>query len=372
MGYVKSGYATRPNKRAKKVREKVYYEHIRKHRHKELKSAERQANALAKKRPVRLQDLPQDVLERIFVFSGRNSPLPLLNRHFSQCLQPTPFLIEQYLRANFVSDANAALKTRLGDTYWPWYVLADCALENPMFLRYLNATPSFLNPVDEIAPVEAEDQTQQLRLQQYNEGTLKELATPLLPLEFDPATNKPLRDFPASVYEWPAIFFDNDISAKPVVYNQLLLRLHFDYAIQHPSWVAESIMHWFFLDSHGAAPRLDVNHLFFALNLIIHISVQGKRSFADSHPLAVFIDFLYVSVTPHLLQLLLCEKLDDAQLISARKAKMVSKFIRKFCSHDFGLLCEDELWVSLNAIKDHALVETITKYGGKPSFNVVK
>ncbi|CEP61972.1 uncharacterized protein LALA0_S04e04830g [Lachancea lanzarotensis] len=370
MGYVKSGYATRPNKRAKKVREKVYYEHIGKRRNTGT-TADRKKQG-PKRSPLRLQDLSQDVLERIFVFSGRNSPLPLLNRHFSKCLKPSQYLIEQYLSVNFVFDVNAALKASSGSSYRPWWVLAECALDVPLILQFLNASPSFLDFIDEIAAVEDVGATQQLRFEQFQNTLLQNLETPLKSLEVDPTTDKSLRDLPAAVYKYPALFFENDILTKPVLYNQLLLRLHSEYAIQNPSLTADSILQWFFIDSAGVTPQLDINHLFFALNLVTHLSVQNKRSFEDVNPLILFIDFLYISVTPRLLQLLLCEKLKDAHLISARKAKIVGKFIRKFYSNELGLLCEDDLWIKLNEIKDHALVEKVSGYGGKPSFNVVK
>ncbi|SCU88287.1 LAFA_0E11782g1_1 [Lachancea sp. 'fantastica'] len=370
MGYVKSGYASRPNKRAKKVTEKLYYEHIAKLRNRETKSnRNRQGSERSR---LRLQDLSRDVLERIFVFSGRNSPLPLLNWHFFKCLKPSQYLIEQYLRVNFVFDVNAALKPSMSSSYRPWWVLADCALEVPLILRFLNASPSFLDFIDEIAVLEDVEATQQLRFEQFNDKTLPNLETPLNTPELNPTTEKSLRDFPATVYKWPALFFQNDIFTKPVVYNQLLLRLHSEYAIQSPSLTAESVMQWFFIDTASVTLQLDINCLFFALNLITHLSVQNKRSFEDVHPLIHFIDFLYISVTPRLLPLLLCEKLQDQHLISARKAKIVGKFIRKFYSHDLSLLCEDDLWIKLNEVKDHTLVERVSGFGGKPGFNVVK
>ncbi|SCU95383.1 LANO_0E10198g1_1 [Lachancea nothofagi CBS 11611] len=371
MGYVTSGYATRPNKRAKKVLRKVYYERVNKAVKVSRTALERHPGR-NEERHMKLVDLPQDVLERIFVFSGRNNALPILNRRFHRCLKPTRFLINCFLRSNYISDVNGAIHDLPDSPCSSWIVLAESVFRNRTFLQYLEANPSILDSVDEVTNVESLAQAQQQRLEEFSQGQLQDPRTPLTPFDLDPQTGKPLRDYPPAIYDWPAIFFRNDITVVPPVYNELLLCLHSFYAVQHPSLVAESAMQWFFKQNEERVPHLDINHLFYAVNFILHISVQEMRSFTDPHPLIQFVTHIYVTITPWLSRLLLCEKLEAADLISARKAKIVKKFIRKFYRDCPETLSHDDLWLLLNKVKDRRLLETVTEYGGKPSFNVVK
>ncbi|SCU85146.1 LADA_0D05930g1_1 [Lachancea dasiensis] len=375
MGYVTSGYATRPHKRARKVVRKVYYEHGKSSvdvNNDNTRIAGDGRPLRAKIRRLQLEDLDQDVLERIFLFSGRNSALAMVNQRFYHLLRPTPYLIHSYLRQNYICDINAAIMRECERSYQSRYVLAEAALDNSMFLQFLDENPHILDVVDEVAPLEDPEQVQESRSQAFIDNTLQDLSSPCCEVEVHLVSGKPLKDFPASIYRRPAIFFHNDIESGPVIYNQLLLRLHAFYAIQHSSWATEMVMQWFFEESPDRFHPLNINHLFCAINLILHISVENNRGFMDVHPLVQLIDHMYISLTSHLSQLLLCERLEDPVLISDRKGKIIVKFINKFYRNNLRALSEDALWRTLHRTKNPKLLETITKLGGKPSFNIMK
>lgn len=364
MGYVTAGYPSRPHKRVKKQERRVYYDRKR------LK-----VNEIDERRDLQLRDrlrgpaslqlLPTDVLERIFTLAGRENSMPVLNRFFQRCLRPTRYLVSRFILENYTQDLNSLLPCDSPVLL----VLLDVTFRNGTLLQFLNENPQFLDCVHDavVSPDQADELSRERRVL-LEQGRLEDINALHWQTEMHPESNKPMREFPAAFYQRPALFFENEISKRPVTYNQLLLRLQSSYAIQQPAWVCDLLIEWFFLENEN----FDINHLFHAVNLVLHLSVNDRPRFEDVSPLTKLITYMYLDVTDHLLQLLLCENLEDVGLIRERKVKIVNKFIRKFYRGSTELLSTDELWMTVHEVKDRRLVESISDYGGKPSFNVVK
>ncbi|CUS24406.1 LAQU0S16e00980g1_1 [Lachancea quebecensis] len=364
MGYVTAGYPSRPHKRVEKQEKRIYYDRKRLRineidERRDLQLRDRQRG------PASLQLLPADVLERIFVLAGRGNSMPVLNRYFQRCLRPTRYLMGRFLLENYTHDLNALLPRGSPALL----VLLDATFCNGTLLQFLNENPQFLDHVhDVVVPADQADELSRERRVMLEQGRLDDITALNWQVEMHPESNKPLREFPAAFYQRPALFFENEISKRPVTYNQLFLRLQSTYAIQQPAWVCDLLIEWFFLENES----FDINHLFHAVNLVLHLSVNDRPRFEDVSPLTKFITYMYLDVTDRLLQLLLCENLEDVGLICERKAKIVDKFIRKFYRGSVDLLSSDELWKTVHEVRDRRLVESISNYGGKPSFNIVK
>lgn len=373
MGYVTSGYASRLHKRVRKQPKKLYFE--RKLGKKEGSGRSGRSGIIQEEAPIRvvkpqlgLQNLPQDVLERIFVFAGLNNGMPLLNHFFYRCLRPTRFLVGRYLMENLTRDLNELVRVK-HPTCPAVLALSDAVFQNSMFLRFLNENHEFLDNVhDVIIPFEVCDRITRERRELYEDGQLGDMGVIELPVERDPLSDKPVQDFPPIFYAHPALFFQNDISVRPVIYNQLILRLHATYSIQQTSWVCDLLMQWFFLEND----QFDINHLFWAVNLVLHLSVHKNAHLEDIVPLAKLIHFLYLDAPARIPRLLLCEQVEDSEQIRRRKLKIIDKFIRKFYRNSLELLSQDYLWTAIHESKDHQLAETIRLHGGKPSFNIIK
>ncbi|SCV02714.1 LAMI_0H02256g1_1 [Lachancea mirantina] len=324
MGYVTPGYATRRRKRQKTAL-KVYYENVNVS---ENLNAARGASRGAK---LTLERLPVDILQHIFVLSGTNNAMPLVNKKFHAVLRANAYLARRYVLENYVW----AVENQ--------YVLATEAFDVPALMTFFVDNSEFLDLIDGVKSVDAII-------------TTKDNSTKLL-------------DFPNAFYRHPELLFYNDITGKRVVYSQLLLKLNAFFEIEHPSSLCETVVHWFFWKND--LENYNINHMFYAVKLVLHLSRLRNSTLDDVGPLTEFIINMYMDVTPRLLTLLLCEKLEDAHLISERKARIVDKFVRKFYRGDVSSLSHDSLWRTVSEIKDFELIEVMVRHGGAPSFDVV-
>lgn len=363
MGYVTSGYPSRPHKRLLPINQKVYYENLTPSDERDKIRLPRKKPRIAKKR-LTLNSLPQDIIQKIFIYSGKNNSLPFLNRFFYVSLRPNGILIEGYIWENYISDLNELLPE---NDFVP--ILDSNVFQNGILLKYLNENSSVLDSVFNVVKQDSIKALQRERLVLYEDGNLSDIRGSHILVNHDLDSDKPLQDFPHAFYNCPILFFHNDIREKPPVYNQFLLKLHSYFTVKQASWLCEMIVEWFFWKNDG---EFGINHLFYALNLVLHLSDLSTHSFHNADVLISLIVNLYLEQPLNLQKLLLCEGFQDEKSILDRKARIIGKFIKKFYRDMRSVLSNDNLWMILHQIKEPSLAEVITHYGGAPSFRVLR
>lgn len=366
MGYVIAGYPTRRNKRQPVVEPKICYGSEQRSLQ-QAKTSVRQSKKrkVGLKRHLTIQDLPLEIIQKIFVYAGSHNSMPLLNRFFHLCLRPTSFLINSYIWENFLWDLNESLRN---ETRARVHVLTSDVFDNRLLIDYLNRNHRFLNVVSNIVNTESLPTLLQERQDKFYKDELDSINESHLKVARHEQLGKPINDFPSSFYNHPNIFFHNDISQHPPVYNQFLLKLHAHFSIKEPILLCDRIFNWFFWQSHS----YNINHLFHAINLVLHISLLPNSRLDNVDPLNHLLKNLYLEVSPDISNLLLLDGDEDDAQLNERKARIVEKFIRKFYKDSQNCLSQDDLWQILSQTGERALMELVMRHGGRPGFSVVR
>lgn len=370
MGFIAAGYRTKDFRsvgssneewvicRQPKVRRGSGRDEVRSGRHKRSKN---------RKRLIGIEDLPSELIQRIFVLS-RNHQLCEVNKFFYACLRPTSFLLHRFIVENFYHDLNHEVgRNAPGDAKRKeipvFNGLNGKVFENPVFVRFLKENHFLLRDVGHITHGEGLERLIKERETMFSNGDLINLS------ESHVAVTK--QDYPPIFYEQVDLFFENDIQLKKPIYNQFILQLSGHYEIKEPYYLIEMSLQWFFSSTH----QYNVNHLFHALNLISHVSVLQSNDFDNVTPLIQFISGLYIEPKSNIYVLLLLDDYVDDGALSSRRLRVLAKFIKKFYKNveeRASILSQDALWHTLSEIKEKPVMKVIMDYGGQPSFNVVQ
>lgn len=333
-----------------------------------LSRSSRRKKCKVQDKPLTIRDLPSELIQKIFVFSG-NHELYEVNKFFYTCLKPTSFLLHRFILENFYHDLNRDLTSSKGNENGPvpaFHGLNGKVFENSVYVSFLNDNPHLIQEIGHIGHHEELTALQEERLALFQEGDLTGLD----------ARHKELQkqDYPSIFYSEVEFFFQNDIQLKKPVYNQLILELSVHYEVKQPYFLIETLMHWFFHTNQG---QYNINHLFHAIILVTHISsVLPSKSLDNNGPLIELINNLYLTPAGQQLhELLLVDDYTDEEAFSRRRIRVLNKFINKFYKLEETrplLLSQDVLWETLVDVKDKHVMKLIMEYGGQPSINVIQ
>lgn len=373
MGFIAAGYCSRDFQDRFVEREKLQlckrvgsWQHnssaTGKRRHKRHKAPH-------KHKPATITDLPSELIQRIFVFSG-NYELYVVSKFFYMNLKPTSFLLHHYMLENFYHDLNEnfsmADPDKDGEDVPCFHGLNGQIFDIPVFRSFLNENPHLLQDIGHIGHHDELEQVTKERQEMYAQGNLK--GTSLM--ERHKEVQK--QDYPAAFYADVELFFQNDIQLEKPIYNQFILELFAHYEIKQPYYLMENMIHWFFHVNNG---EYNINHLFHAVILVTHISTVPSSSLESNGPLIELMNELYLASAGQKLNiLLLMSDHSDEEAINNRRIRIISKFISKFYKDQDArtkLLSQDILWNTLRNLKNESLMKLIMEYGGQPSFSVI-
>ncbi|AAS54248.2 AGL243Wp [Eremothecium gossypii ATCC 10895] len=329
MGYVLAGYAT---KRLRRYENTVVYYPPRK-----------RAQVA---RAARLEDLPAELLQYIFVLSG-NAALAECSRTLWAVLRPTAGLVRVYIGAHYVHSAHTGSGRRVR-------VLAAEVFKSRARLAHLAAHPEELDAVAGVMGPAA--------LRAWQRACEAGRATAAVELDAD---GRPVEDYPAVFYARPELFFGGRTAGRLPAASEFLEKLHRFFSVLQPECLAERIMQWFFYESGG---RHDADHFMHAVNLVLKLSRLPQARFASVDPLLELLHCLFIDSVPGLDRLLKASgtRLDDL------KRALVGTFIDSFYRNNVALLSEDSLWRLLIELRDDRLKQLLVDQGARPSFHILE
>lgn len=310
----------------------------------------------------RIYELPIEVLQRIFVLSG-NHGLCEVNKFFYSVLRPNSFLLHEYIKERFYHDLNERLCGDKETAPCLWAVDEEI-FKNSMFLHFLKGNQDLMKNVAHFGSTDQVEEMKDERARLFERNELSSAESLHL------AAIK--QDFPSRFYDWHEVYFENDLQEEKPIYNQFILGLSIHYEIKQPYYILENILHWFFMSGQQ---EYNVNHMFYAVNLVSHVSVlKNENSFDSVIPLIELLRGMYSQVTKRLFVLLLLDDDVNEDSFNRRRLRIAQKFVKKFYREEEQrreLFSEDILWDFLANVKEKSVMKFVIDNGGKPSFNVL-
>ncbi|CCF58439.1 hypothetical protein KAFR_0E02870 [Kazachstania africana CBS 2517] len=346
MGYAMVGYPTRPHKRRRRVPHqdlfRIYYEnnHLTRTKKRNIASTANHDNILfplTVHRKLTLQDLPTEIIQRIFVLSQEVDTMPILNRFFFHSLRVQPSLQLDMLWERHIFYPEEYNITE--------YVGQDGKfLLKPIFFNNLNNIAFFYN-----------------NFEFFNHKILKILSKDTFAAledgSFDTSNEIDFNTFPSGDY--PSIFYDNiGIFFKFEGIVELFKKY---FTFENPSHLIAQIFNWLFYRQD----RHTISQIFPILDSIC------STSDLSPDPLFEILQILFVDNSnsdSYLCKLLELPTHESHELL-AKKLKWVESFIFRYYSKSNESLSDPNIWHLLKKISNVNLIDLIINYGGTPQYS---
>lgn len=357
MGFATVGYPTKHHKRRSLPHHDnrpAYYHHHRDLTKKRLKTAPYTDNAKTKilrkkikRQKSTFQDLPPEIIQRIFIFSNDVSTMPLLSKYIYQSLRPTDSLLFEVIIERFFYDPKKyGIERCVKDG---GYLVNPELFGNNRFAKFLLDHRSyFTNKIDLFAPKSL--------IPHLKDETIGTMA-------FD------YSKLGKEEFETPAYFYHNfDIYFQD---TQFLNSLSKYFTPPNISLLLENLIGWFFLEQYNYVTK-DLSDVLVSIALFAKFS---NSKLTSSDPLFTILRALYLesgSKPNEHWHYLFSSKSED-ELIS-QKQDFIEDFITLYYTewNDEGpeLLSSPELWRMLHIISDLKLIDIVEKFGGRAHYNI--
>lgn len=354
MGYALTGHPIRTHKRRKQntycrcedYEKETSRKSGRRRQTKRNRTSEEDVTVSRLKRPQSLQDLPVEVLQRIFVLSRDMTAMPSLNRYFLYHLKLSTYLLSEFLWEFYTFDYKSV---GLGDDIdcpEGRVFLVDSVFDDATFYDFLR------DHYDELS-----EHIQGYIPKHYVKERLDEEEKDLI---VTVANGDESYDFPERFYsDFQEFFLQCD----------MMIHLSGFFSFERPYEAIEGFFQWLFRVLPG---YIECYH---QINEIIsHIMIMAVVDEADRiesvDPLITLITELFDSQQPKALQLFLDELFDDDT--SDTRIKLLESVLGRWYMVGEGRQCLSSpfLWTELRRISDMDLIETIEKFGGEPQYDM--
>lgn len=350
MGYATAGYPTRRHKRRKYAHQHhLILEDIDDGAPKDINGKNRKhkvtsTNVVGKfgahPRITSLQDLPVEIIQRIFVLSQNTQSMTVLNKLFYQYLKPSHSLVYELLWEKFTFEP---VGKDAPDSVCPprKVMLIDSIFSNDMFYRFLaHYHSSILNYVFDFIPYNLyEDYQVDHNVNEILRWLKKDVS----------------RDFPKVFYEKFDIFFSNE---------KFIIGISRYFTLLHPYTLLESLISWFFTKQ----TRFTISELFPATNLVLRIADIQTINIYSSTPITTLVETLFVNKETKELRNIL----EDSDGTNWSRIDCIKHFLEEYYSGEVvkQYLSDPALWELLRNISNMQLIDMIVEHGGDAQYEV--
>lgn len=344
MGYALSGRPTREHKRRKHV---PRYHHIvvkrktsNKNKQKRAKSLNEVSRETSLQAPANFQDLPVEVIQRIFIFSGNTESLPYLNRYFHHHLKPSISLLYGLLWEKFTHKYELADNIACGSND---VALIDTIFDNRLFFEFLAGNHcNILSNILVIIP-------QSLARKDLDSSDTNQVIQLI--------RGKRFNDFPEVFYREFNLYFE-----RP----DFVTALHDFCRLERPYVLLKDLIHWY-VNQQKFSARL--SNFFDVVSLILTVADVEEQEMDSVVPLQALISELF-SERPNENQI--NDNESSLRYQKERSMELLTMFLKKFYTGDNASihLSEAILWEDLRRISNMPLIDLIVKYGGEPQYDI--
>lgn len=368
MGFATIGYPTKHHKRRRLPDHNdrpIYY-----HNHKKQISSKRSkvsnsdelfinnnnnnSNGDIVKKPgvrsknITLQDLPYEVIHRIFVLTKDTTCMPKLNKFFYTCLRPTEYLVRKVVIERYFFDPKRyGIERCLQDN---GYLINPEIFENQLFAQYLLTNLTLLPlPIDLFAP--------RSLIPYLHEENLPE------DFVFD------IGQLGKGEFDLPTYFYHN---FNCYCYNPALLQTMCKYfTVSNIPLILENFLEWALTDGthYGVTKIIEVLEGIWVLLSSRNIVINTQ------HLMIITLHRLYDKTDKNSTRY--CKDLfyDSEENIDDQKEHFVEYIIRAFYRRNNGsgtkLLSGTDIWNILMEISNMKLIGVFTKYGAYPEMSMI-
>ena len=368
MGFATIGYPTRHHKRRRLPdhddRPIYYHNHkkqIRSKRSKVVTSEELvednynnntnsniATQSRIRRKNITLQDLPYEVIQRIFVLAKDTTCMPKLNKFFYTCLRPTEYLIRKVIIERYFFDPKRyGIERCLQDN---GYLINPEIFDNKLFAQYLLTNLTSLPlPIDLFAP-------RNLISYLYDDDLPEDFI-------FD------IAQLGKGEFDLPTYFYHN---FDCYCYNPALLQIMCKYfTVSNIPLILENFLEWALTEGthYGVTKIIEVLEGIWVLlnsrNIIIN----------TQHLMIITLHRLYDKTDKNSARHLEDLFHDSNETMDDQKEHFVEYIIRAFYrrNDDSGtkLLSGTEIWNILMEISNMKLINVFTKYGVYPEMSMI-
>lgn len=368
MGYTVIGYPSRAHKRKKHVRQcHILPSDDQLARHTAspsvgVQEVERPTSPL--KRPRSLQDLPVEIIQRIFVLTQDANLMRSLNTYFNHNLQLTDSLLHEMYKTYMYDPVADGFIPRSSCPEYNSIILSTALFHNEAVMSYLERNNSLLCKVWTYLDEELIDH-------KYSRPETKASIQRSLQL----AKDGTLGDFPRSFYKK---------FGRYLTLQSLMHHLSHHYVLYEPFRFMEDFFRWVFTTFTSVVK--DYGDILDVLNTVYEI---GRRfipeTYEGSSPLVTLIELLLESDRPLEVQtyadkLALNSKDSDSPFIEKSKLRgrvdsrvlIIEQVVQFYYTkeHIYPCLSDYDLWSTIRRINNMKLIEVIEKYGGQPQYSL--
>lgn len=350
MGYANAGYPTKIHKRIKRHHEsKNVAIHYNKNfmnisnpnkKQKKLSGKNKKVNFLEKH--ANIQDLPVEVIQRIFVLSEGNSSMITLSKFFNACLRPTDYLISQVFWEKYTFDPHLyGLKDYIALS---GKIILPTLFNNDMFFNFFISNYNcLLNEISQFINQNIVDQ--------FVDG------------EIDVEQSYDFTKLITNDVDFPTIFYNN--FSIYFTHPDVILELNRYFTIMDPWNLITSVIEWFFTSEN------QTNHytkLSIALDLILEVSNTESTKIDSPLPLCTLLQYLY----DQNIATILLPTLFGSSDISHSRREFIEEFISNFYASPEVVphLSDPALWKLLQEISDMQLIDLVIRFGGEAQYSL--
>ncbi|QLQ81899.1 hypothetical protein HG537_0G01530 [Torulaspora globosa] len=341
MGYALTGYPSRSDKRRRRIEHRFHaYDGDRRGR--KGKERVQEKSSVEERRVVSLQDLPVEILERIYVFSQDLTLMRSLNKYFYHNLRPSTHLMAKFMWETYSLDLRELLadnKIYLGDDK---AILVDSMFDSKIFFDF------FRNNYYELP-----------KLFYFIPGwCLNEDGSLIHPdVAVKVIMGLKSHDFPGRFYT----AFDNFF-----LHGGMMDDLGYSFYFERGSHLVEDLLQWVFTEF----PPYVKNYDQIEAAISVAYGLTSMSCDFSSGPLLVLLQVLFENKDPPRLQAFV-DRLFEEETNDSR-IKLFDTFVMNYYSEEADPedLSDPMLWAELRRLSNMALIEIIERYGGVPQYDV--
>ncbi|QLL34782.1 hypothetical protein HG536_0H01570 [Torulaspora globosa] len=347
MGYALTGYPSRSDKRRRQSQYRFCAYEDDRRRPKGKARARRKGTVEANGRvaqmktpPSSLQELPVEVLERIFVLSRDLTLMPALNSYFYHNLKPSSHLLRKFMWEIYSFDyydyEASVLRGKLSNFNENEVFLIDSIFDNRTFFEFYRDNYAELSK----------------RVRGY---------IPRYCLEADFSMSHP--DVPG--YDFPERFYTE--FDHLFLHKEMMNDLGNTFTFERVSEVIEGLLEWLFTEFPPYVKNYDQIHE--AIVLVLDLGFPDYVD-APAGPLFALLHAVFENKDPQGLRAFadrLCEEeVEDSRI------KLLESFLTRWYAEGESRDCLSDpmLWAELRRLSNMAVVEAIERCGGEPQYDI--
>ena len=324
-------------------------------------------------RPKSLEDLPVEVIRKIFTLGGAPGQMALLNSFFHRCLRPDKMLLMDVLWEKYLFSPGCVVphgnrhRFVVGKVHLVSQGLFSDGLLADFFVRYHS---ELIDQIDYFIGDSILEKLEDQFLQSKDEKDFN--------LNFDKFIDN-LKDREA-ITDFPAFFYKNfEIYFR---YPDFLGKMNKFFTFQNVSSLISDLLRWFLLERDNS---YSLSELYSVIDTACTVSTDTTKQphLESSDPLCTILQILYcdnhqrqTTATGESWERTLREALNLEMESDAIRLEFIRQFLNRYYHPDRNknareLLSDHMLWRLLKSISRVELIDLIEESGGVPQYGVI-